>query len=337
MRAVTTLVMISVLALAVPALLLPAAEANHQGVRVVMPYGQSERYTPIVAGYEVTPRPLGCDAGTITPTNVIFQEDFEGPAPAVTVSKSLVSSFPDNSNNYVNLWHVTHYVHNEKGTDTGHSGTGKLYFGNDATGKLRYGGSRIAGVASFPAFTLGVEPTFISWNDKFEVEGLFGYDHMWVEVKSLTDGRVYILCSTDTDVRPDKSSQDSAFSTCSPYRTMLCPTGVQGHGGLNYATCPLPGPCVPTGIGSCLVVCTPLSSFDAASLGLNRVDPDAPHWESRFVRVPTELVGHTLVPRFTFDSADGVANGYLGWMGDDVMVSTGVPNFEPYAYVAPTP
>ncbi|HET6404345.1 MAG TPA: hypothetical protein VFH78_06835 [Candidatus Thermoplasmatota archaeon] len=310
--------------LAAPAIL-PVAEADHTGVRVVMPYGQSERYVPVVAGYEVVPRPLGCDAGTVIPTTILFQEDFEGPAPKVAISKSLVSSFPDSASSYQNLWHVTHHVANEIGTDDGHSGTGKLYFGNSLTGKMRTGGSRIAGVASFPEFTVPLEPTFLSWKDKFEVEGLFGYDHMWVELKSLTNGRVYILCSTDTDVRPDKSSHDNAFSTCSPYRTMLCPTGVRGDGGLH---CPgaqlVGGPCLPY-------------DPDFGSLGLHRIDPTAPHWENRYVRIPTELVGHRVVARFTFDSSDGVANGYMGWMGDDVMIAIGAPSPEPYAYVAPVP
>lgn len=324
MRPVVVLALVAAFLLAAP-VLLPMVQANHAGGRVVMPFGLTERYVPVVAGYEVVPRPLGCEAGTITPSTILFREDFEGPSARVTFAKDFVSSFPDDPRQYQNLWHVTRSIANEKGTNEGHSGTGKLYFGNSATGKTTYDGWRLAGTASFPAFTIPVEPTFMSWNDKFEVEGLFGYDHVWVELLDVESGRVYLLCSTDTDVRPDKSSHDGAMSTCSPYRTMLCPSGVRGDGGLH---CPghqlVGGPCLPY-------------DPDFGSLGLDRVDPTAPHWESRYVKIPTELVGRTVIPRFSYDSADGVANGYLGWIGDDVMIATGLPNPEPYAYVPPAP
>lgn len=327
MRTIAILVVFLALAFAAPSVL-PAVEATHTGSRVVMPFGQTERFVPIVAGYEVVPRPLGCDTGTVAPTTVLFSENFDGASPRVTFAKNLVSSFPDDPNHYYNPWHVTTSIFQEKGTDAGHSGAGKIYFGNDATGKMRPAWpntySRLAGTASFPAFTVpaATSPTYMSWNDKFEVEGLFGYDHLWVELVSLTDGRVYLLCSTDTDVRPDKSSNDNEFSTCSPYRTMLCPTGIHGDGGLQC----------PTAVVTPIGVCLPFF-VDFEDLGLNQIDPLAPHWESRYVRIPTELAGHTVVPRFAYDSSDGVANSYLGWMGDDVMISIGTPNPEPYAYV----
>lgn len=321
MRPTTILVALLALSFAAPALV-PAVEASHDGSRVVMPFGLTERYAPVVAGYEVVPRPLGCDAGTVTPATIIFHEDFEGSSPKVTFAKDLVSSFPDDPDQYTNLWHVTTSVTNEKGTDEGHSGVGRVYFGNSATGKMG-GYGRLAGTATFPPFVVPLEPTYISWNDKFEVEGLFGYDHLWVELVDQADGRVYILCSTDTEVRPDKSSNDKEFSTCSPYRTMLCPTGVQGSGGIACPGSPYVNqPCVP---------------FDFSSLGAHRIDPTAPHWESRFVRIPAELAGRAVAPRFAYDSSDGVANQYLGWMGDDVTIATGTPNVEPYAYVAPLP
>lgn len=325
MRNMAFLACIALVALAMPVLMTPAS-AFHTGVRIVMPFGQSERYHPVVAGYEVVPRPLGCDVGTVDATSVLYEQDFEGDVSDVRIAKELKTSFHDDPAYYRNLWHVTHAIANEKGTNEGHSGTGRLYFGISASGSMRPSWERLAGTATFPAFTIPAEPSYLTWNDKFEVEGLFGYDHLWVEIVDQADGKVYLLCSTDTDVRPDKSSNDNEFSTCSPYRTMLCPTGVHGDGGLQC-----PGAQVTP-----FYYCLP-TFIDFEDAGLNQIDPTAPHWERRYVQLPQELIGHTVKPRFAYDSSDGVANAYLGWIGDDFRVVTGEADPEPYAYVAPTP
>lgn len=64
-------------------------------------------------------------------------------------------------------------------------------------------------------------------------------------------------------------------------------------------------------IGSCSPHQTP------CRIGL--IDPD---WETRSIPVPAALLGKTVQFRFTFDSADGVANRFQGWMIDDVEVGT---------------
>jgi hypothetical protein len=47
-------------------------------------------------------------------------------------------------------------------------------------------------------------------------------------------------------------------------------------------------------------------------------------WETRYIQIPSYLAGQTVNIRFTFDSADDKANPYMGWMGDDVRVGTGL-------------
>lgn len=321
MRKVLIIATLLAFSLTVPLLLAPTVEANHRP-RIVMPYGQNERHIPIVAGYEVAPRPLGCDAGTIVPTQTYYAQNFDTGVVDYAIAKNI--NQVDNPNWYLNPFHVTNSIVNEKGTHDGHSGTGKLYFGNSNTGRMY--SQRMGGTVTFPSFVVPTEPSYFAWNDKFEVEGLFGYDHMWIELVDQQTGQVYILCSTDTDVRPDKSSNDGAWSTCSPYRTMLCPTGIKGTGGLDC-----PGAVI-TPVGFCLPVFVDFGDYD-----LERIDPTAPHWESRYVQIPAEFIGKTVAVRFSADTADGVANAYLGWMADDIFIGTGIPVPEPYAYVAPVP
>ncbi len=45
-----------------------------------------------------------------------------------------------------------------------------------------------------------------------------------------------------------------------------------------------------------------------------------PLWETRSVAIPQSLWGEEIRLRFTFDASDSAANGYMGWMIDDVAI-----------------
>jgi hypothetical protein len=174
----------------------------------------------------------------------------------------------------------------------------------------------VIGVVTIPAMTMPAEPTYLAWNEKFEVEALLGYDHMWIEALTPADGQVYILCSSDVESRPDPGKNESTTSACSPYRIGLCPTGMNGGFGTDY---------VWDGV------------FDAEFVPLSAVDPTAPHWHARWVEVPSYFAGQRVELRFSFDAADPTSNVHMGWMVDDVLVFNGDAANEPLLYVPPAP
>lgn len=306
--------MLAAVALTFAAVAVPVGEASHKK-RVVMPFGLDERHVPIIAGYELAPRPLGCDVGTPLPTTVLFEENFDDGVSALT--KTFDTSFR-HDRVLGNLFHVTAY--NGDGTDLIHSEPNVFYWGYERVvgGEIRgdFNVGTTAGNAQFPAITIPALPatTFVAWNEKFEVEALFGYDHMWLELLDPSNGETYVLCSSDADSRPDKSSTSQTIASCSPYRVGICPTGVQGHGGTDL-------------------------NIDLAVLPVEDLDPTAPHWHSRTWQIPPDFAGKTVNLRFTFDSADPVSNHFMGWMIDDVVVYTGAVLPQPYVYVPvpPTP
>lgn len=53
-----------------------------------------------------------------------------------------------------------------------------------------------------------------------------------------------------------------------------------------------------------------------------RGDEIQPMWEPRSVEIPESLWGEEIRLRFTFDASDSAANGYMGWMIDDVTVGS---------------
>ena len=289
--AMVGLALTGMLLLASVASLAPVADASHVK-RIVWPYGLDERWVPVIAGFKVVPDPLPCNDGSGA-GNALFATSFENGAAPFVKKPSLTY---DTSSTTNNLWHVTSFA--GRGTDNGHAGAGKLYFGNDATGVFRSGFGRVAGAAEFTVdLPEGPTPWYISLNTKWETEWLEGYDHMWIEAQP-QDGRVYILCTLNPEGRGDPSSSDSqSLGSCSPYRVGVCPTSARRVNNIV-------GNAVPGGVGV--------------------VDPGAPHWENRFVMIPPIWNGQTVKLRLTFDSADGVANTYLGWMVDDVQVTDAV-------------
>ncbi|MCA1812939.1 MAG: hypothetical protein LC624_03180 [Halobacteriales archaeon] len=266
--------------------------------RIVWPYGADERWFPVVAGYQVLPPPAYCDfngpAG-----DVLFQDSFER-----TTLAPWALADPVVTHTARNEWHVTPVP--GYGSDGLHQGAGKLYFGNDDTSLYRNGSFRVAGTVQVPiTLPAGPTPWFASLHTKWAAEGLIGYDHMWIEAQP-ADGRVYILCTMNPQDRPDSASTDTESGTCSPYHTGPCLADTRCYAGTLVtpnALCP---------------VAPYLSQVGKA------VDPTAPHWESRSVMIPPIWNGQTVLLRLTFDSADGTANRFLGWMADDVTVSSAV-------------
>lgn len=287
------------------------------GRRIVMPFGIDGREVPIIAGYELAPRPLPCDVGEPLPETVLYVNDFEGTTPPLAI-RDAVQGLPFGAR--TNLFHETTFV--GEGTDGGHSAPGRLYFGKETfgpngepLGSYSNRGTYVLGVASLPAMTLPAERAFLSWNEKFEVEALLGYDHMWIELRTPSDGEVYLLCSSDVESRPDPGKNESTSSACSPYRIGICPNGLNGGFGTDYAY---------DGI------------FDASVIPLAQLDANAPHWHARWVEIPAVFAGRVAEIRFSFDTADPTSNVHMGWMVDDVAVFTGATTSEPLAYVPPT-
>ncbi len=258
----------------------PPADAEHVK-RIVLPYGLDERWVPVLAGFKVVPDPPACGAGTAS-GNVLFSTGFEAPADVPAIAPSVTF------HGLTSLWHQTSYT--GYGTDAGHGGPGRLYFGHDSSGNFATGDLRMAGAAEWAFDVPADTPSYVTFNTKWSGEWLEGYDHMWVEVQG-ENGRVYIVCTLNPEGRGDPSSSPSTIATCSPYRYTPCPNDMR--------------------------------AVDPLQLGDN-VDPTAPHWESRYVQIPELFAGESIKIRLTFDSADGVANFYLGWMVDDFAITDAV-------------
>jgi hypothetical protein len=260
-------------------------------VRIVWPYGVNETFIPVIAGYKVFPDPQQCGLGT-PGGNVVYQNDFGGGFGDMSLQAAGLS-FGNGNNN--NLFHVTAFQ--GVGTDGGHSAGNRVYWGIDSTGNFHSGFQRNMGslVKTFDV-PAGTTPYYVSVNTKWATEWLEGYDHMWIEAWApAPDNHLYILCTFNPEGRGDPSSSETeSLGSCSPYSivAVLCPSDAKRINNLGVPAYTL--------------------------------DPDAPHWESRFVQIPPIWNGQTITLRFTFDSSDGVSNTYLGWMLDDVAISDGV-------------
>lgn len=292
-RALGLLTMLAIAMAVLTSTWTPTVEAQHDK-RIVMPYGLDERWVPVLAGFEVVPSPLQCDSGTAS-GSTLASWDFET-AEGYELTHSLTHNNHDNG---YNIWHDTTFAGG--GTDEGHGGDGRLYFGNDASGTYHAGGQRVSGAASFDIeLPAGDIPYHLAFNTKWHTEWLEGYDHMWIEIQP-GDGRTYILCTLNPDGRGDPTSSDQTVGACSPYRTP-CPND--------------------------------LRFLDPLSLGDN-IDNGAPYWEPRSVEIPPLFNGGVVQMRFTFDSADGVANRYSGWMIDDLVLTDSVVHGVPMAGLIP--
>jgi hypothetical protein len=254
-----------------------AVEGHHQARvdnRIVEPYGMPvNQHIPVAAGYEPVPVPMFCDYGTVI-TNPVFSDSFEGS------TQFTYTTTPLASNPAANYWHVSTYE-GPAGTipvDTGHDGPGRLWFGNEVTKVYSAGGNgHVAGVAQTPWITLSsIAPSFVSYNTKWRVEWLKGYDHLWVELED-SAGNLHLLCTNNAYDRADPTGLggSSMVQSCSPYHANPCPPGVINPG-----------------------------------------------WETRSAQIPASLAGQQVRVRFTFDSADGLANGFIGWQLDDVVIGT---------------
>lgn len=234
----------------------------------------------MVAGFELIPDPFICGGGAPTGTT-LYSDSFAGGAWAGAV--------PITGHGSPDLWHRTTYA--GRGTGTGHSANGHMYFGIDAQDNfdldLRVAGDLVSSTVNFAAG----QATYLSFATKWQVEYFNGYDHMWIQIKDLTaGGKTYILCKLNPPARPDGQSSDSTTPACSPEKF---------------------GPC-PNQDGSLVGLVVP------------DTDPSAPHWENRYVQIPSFLLGKNIQINFAFDSSDPVSNVFLGWMLDDVTVSTGI-------------
>lgn len=242
--------------------------------RIVEPYGlQVVYHVPIVVGYEPVPTPVHCGEGAPTPAEVaVYSEDFEGDHGYSFVDTPLGPSTAWNP--APNLWHVT--TTPGAGSDAGHEGSKRLWFGRESTGT--YNGGHPAGVAKSPPIDLPlVGSAVLVWDAKWQVEWLKGYDHLWVELEG-SDGRVHLLCTANAVDRADPNGVNggSFWQSCSP----------------NLAT-----PCSQNGLAY-----TPMG------------------WETRMIEIPPTMMGDTVRVRFTFDSSDGAANWFMGWMVDNVRI-----------------
>jgi hypothetical protein len=277
----------------------PLAHAGNP-VRIVWPYGVDERWVPVVAGYEVVPPPTYCDFARASGSNVLFQDSFESGTLAPFAAVPTVVPFGDVSH-LQSFWHVTTY--HGVGTDFLHQGAGKLYYGRDAQGDYN-SGFRNAGTLAVPvALPAGTTQWYLGFHTKWETENLDGYDHMWVEAQP-ADGRVYILCTLNPLDRPDSTSADYESASCSPYHAVVCVSDTRGFS--STIVSPSVGPVA-----------------QVVGIAGKTVDSTAPHWEARSVAIPSLWNGQTVSLRLTWDSSDPVANSYLGWMVDDVVVSDG--------------
>lgn len=257
--------------------------------RIVAPHGTPVMaHIPVIAGYEPVPVPQHCEAGQPL-TGVFYSEGFEGGHGYTFQETPLAPHRPeaDPPQPTPNLWNVTSFE--GYGPDGGHSQPNRLYFGhiNGPHEGSVSGVNHTAGTAKGPSVTLpSSDQVYLSFATKWHVEWLRGYDHLWVEAES--DGEVHLLCTANAHVRGDPTSSGDTHGV---------------------------GSCSPLDQG---IPCPPLEDSPA------QTPSKWPAWETRIVEVPPYLLGETIQLRFTFDSADEVANDFMGWMVDDVQLGTGL-------------
>lgn len=186
--------------------------------RLVQPYGLTVfAHIPVAAGYEPVPTPQHCLEGTPI-TGTFYSQDFEGAHGYAFVGTSLAQGAD-------NLWSVTDY--DGVGSDTGHSGDSRLYYGSPSTGDYDFG--HTAGVAQSPSISIPSQgPVVLGFATKWQVEWLKGYDHLWVEALDTSANKIHLLCTANAYDRGDPMGGfgQTAVPSCSPYHFNPCPLEV---------------------------------------------------------------------------------------------------------------
>lgn len=210
---------------AVPAAILLASwpvQAHHQFVnddRFVQPSGLPVfAHVPVAAGYETLPAPQPCLDGAAVP-GTFYSESFEGTHGYTFIQTPLSGSAPI-------LWSATSYA--GVGSDTGHGGPKRLYWGSVAQQNYDVGHS--AGTAQSPPITLPSSGhAILTFATKWQVEWLKGYDHLYIEAK-LPDGKVHILCHANSMDRGDPTgvNGETLVPSCSPFHFNPCLGGSLG-------------------------------------------------------------------------------------------------------------
>lgn len=202
--------------------------------RIVAPYEVPVlAHVPVIAGYEPVPAPQPCGVdGTVS--GVFYSEDFEGSSHDFTFGNTpLAWGVP-------NLWHVTDFP--GKGPDTGHSAEQRLYFGIDASGTYRTAPTPLhaAGVAESGDITLPATEAHLAFADKWNVEWLKGYDHLWVEMLDVDTNTTHLLCHANSLDRGDASSTGDlhGVGSCSPLLLGPCPSLVDPEWEHRHTTIP---------------------------------------------------------------------------------------------------
>lgn len=261
--------------------------------RIVHPYNQQVYWhEPIVAGYQVVPPPPMCPGGDVDLPITIYAEDFEEGLNGwefvgTTLSSRSMLPLDHSANN--NLWTLTDWG-GTRGTDAGYEGKNRLYFGlteGPRAGTFNNGHS--AGAAQSPWIELPLGPSMLTYADKFEMEYLVGYDHMFVELLD-RDGNIHLVCHNNSEGRADEAGVNggSAYQSCSPF---------------------LAHPC--------------LTLLPEVAVGGEPLTGDHyPAWHHRHVHIPPTLWGEEVKIRFTFDTSDSAANWFHGWSVTDVRVTS---------------
>lgn len=186
--------------------------------RIVQPYGiQVLAHVPVAAGYEPVPTPEHCLEG-IPLATTFYSQNFEGAHGYSFIGTPLASGV-------TNLWRTTTYA--GVGTDTGHSGPNRLYYGDPATGNYNVGHS--AGTAQSPTIFIptGTTPPILTFATKWQVEWLKGYDHLWIEALDQSTGRTHLLCTSNSYDRGDPLGGigETLVPSCSPFHANPCVGG----------------------------------------------------------------------------------------------------------------
>lgn len=185
--------------------------------RIVEPYGLPViTHIPVLAGYEPVPTPMHCGAG-VGGSGSVYSEDFQGAHGYAFVGTPLASGA-------TSLWKTTTW--SGPGSDAGHTGSNRLFFGRVGG---TYTGSHYAGVAQSPVISVPASSTLaLTFDTKWSVEWLKGYDHLWVEALDTSTGRVHLLCTANAIDRGDGSSSGDAHQvgSCSPILTAPCPSNL---------------------------------------------------------------------------------------------------------------
>jgi len=199
------------------------ASGHHEFVddtRIVQPWGLPVlAHIPVAAGYEPFPTPQHCLDG-VPLSGVFYSESFEGAHGYTFGHTPLSGTAPV-------LWSATTYA--GVGSDTGHAGPSRLYWGSLASQNYNFG--HVAGTAQSPLVSIPAGGhAFLTFATKWQVEWLKGYDHLWVEAK-MPDGKLHILCTANAFDRGDPAgvNGETLVPSCSPFHFNPCVAGSVGN------------------------------------------------------------------------------------------------------------